>query len=60
MNLLLEAYLDQWSRNKDTDLDQATRGKILALMSKAPDCATWDWSRALFSCKMVQNEYLTN
>ena len=51
MNLLLEAYLDQWSTNKDGD--SATREKMLALLSKAGECPTWDWARALFACKQV-------
>ncbi|ODN06411.1 Vacuolar protein sorting-associated protein 11 [Orchesella cincta] len=50
MNLLLEAYLDQWTKNKDTDV--ATKEKLLALLTKAPDCPSWDWARALFACKM--------
>jgi hypothetical protein len=52
MNLLLEAYLEHWSKNKDTNF--ANREKILVLMSKAPDCASWDWPRALLACKMVR------
>jgi len=51
MNLLLEAYLDQWSKGKDSDL--ALKEKILALLSKAPDCPSWGWPRALLACKMV-------
>jgi hypothetical protein len=50
MNLLLEAYLEQWTKNKD---DIVSREKILALLSKAPNCPTWDWPRALLACKMV-------
>ncbi|CAL8099347.1 unnamed protein product [Orchesella dallaii] len=50
MNLLLEAYLDQWANKKDTDV--ATKEKLLALLTKAPDCPSWDWARALFACKM--------
>lgn len=50
MNLLMEAYLDLWSKNKDTDIP--TTEKLLALLSKAPDCPSWDWARALFACKM--------
>lgn len=51
MNLLLEAYLDIWSKNRDTDI--VTKEKLLVLLSKAPDCPSWDWARALFACKMV-------
>jgi len=51
MNLLMEAYLDQWKKNKDTDV--ATKEKLLALLTKAQDCPSWDWARALFACKMV-------
>lgn len=51
MNLLLEAYLDEWSAKKETDI--VTKEKLLVLLSKAPDCPTWDWARALFACKMV-------
>lgn len=50
MNLLLEAYLGQWSKNKDIVV---AKEKMLALLSKAPECPSWDWARALFACKMV-------
>ena len=54
MNLLLEAYLLQWSGNKEeSEENQPLNEKILALLSKAPNCPTWDWARALFACKKV-------
>jgi hypothetical protein len=54
MNLLLEAYLEHWGKNKDNS-DLGSREKINALLSKAPDCPSWDWARALLACKMVRD-----
>ncbi|CAG7816852.1 unnamed protein product [Allacma fusca] len=56
MNLLLEAYLIQWSASNmadegESEGDSAVNEKILALLSKAPNCQSWDWARALFACK---------
>jgi len=47
MNLLLETYLDQWEY-------AYAHEKLMALLTKAPECPSWDWARALFACKKVR------